>query len=188
MPNITFETLEAFVAPIEINWTYDGKYILDGTMYLGGGRTHRPRLPLVEAFYMLTHEIAHLLEIDDSRALDPFGWGLQHGTYFETGSRVGFHTYQTDAHLQRELRVYAIQSKFHEYFDMAFDIKRAVHVLRDYVDGFGNLSGGSDEERVTIAVAKIESLRQQPEYSFPVLMAEFERKKELVKESCKNYH
>jgi hypothetical protein len=183
----TIEAIEKFLAPIKVDWRYDGKYILDNEMYLGGGIAGWSRPP-EEACYLAIHELSHLVEIDDSRALDPDGWGLKGGTYESTDPFTGrdYYEYRTDAHIQRELRVYAIQSQFSQYFGIPFDIEKAVLVLQRVVWGFEKLPGQSNSEKILWAISKVEELRQQPNYSLAAVIAEFERKKELFRISTQS--
>jgi hypothetical protein len=65
----------------------------------------------------LLHETAHLIEIDDERVLEP-GWGLKYGTWIEFPGHKdgGWYEALTPQHIEREIRVCAIQWMLVQHF------------------------------------------------------------------------
>jgi hypothetical protein len=180
MSIITLKEIETFIAPIKIDLEREGKYILENAMYFGGGVRKISRdWSIEEIFYRVMHELGHFIEIDDARALCHTGWNFQYGTYTGSDHRNDYYSFFTDTHLQREIRVYAIQSQLSQHLGMNFDTEESILLLRDVLSGFRLLPGNSEDEKVLLAIAKVETLRQQPEYGIAALMTEFERKKEL---------
>lgn len=80
----------------------------------------------------ILHEMAHMVEIDDARCLDP-GWGLTlppvevcGRTYFEAS---------TFSPCAREIRVFGIQRVLSEYLRVDFDEYSSAKLVIDFVDG-----------------------------------------------------
>lgn len=80
----------------------------------------------------LVHEMAHFLEIDEDRCLQP-GWGLRVPQREICGQL--FYEPQTFSLCARELRVMAIQRVLHQQFGMVFDEHYWAKLIVDFIDG-----------------------------------------------------
>jgi hypothetical protein len=201
--------VEKFIDPICIHWVYEGKYILEDKMYFGGCFLEAHQLESSDetnihgmlqellvlfnkddvslvvdrALWAVLHELSHFIEIDDARALSQKDWGLKHGTVLGKCNYSGntFQSHFTDTAIQRELRVLAIQFQLSQHLEVPVEIEKSVFLLKDFLStSFCYLPGNGETEKIAWAIAKVKELIQQPEYSLSQLIAEINRKKELL--------
>lgn len=99
--------------------------LVERNYLLFGGRAvsyHEPEM------FNVIHEMAHLIEIDDARAITP-GWGLQAGTWKEIPGLWSGREAQTAQCIEREVRVMAIQAVITEHLGFAVDYHEMAKLL-----------------------------------------------------------
>ena len=120
--------------------TNEGQKVMDNNLVLG--TKSGPKHHCIEA---LIHEMAHLIEIDDERALKN-GWGFSYGKPQEVLGRI-YHEPQTYQATMREVKATVIQSKIYAVIGLNYDIKNLLSPLK-FMDDFFLVPGEKEEERL----------------------------------------
>lgn len=109
---------------LEPSLDVEGQRVRDGKI-LFGLRSG----PVRHSLSALLHEMAHFIEIDESRMLED-GWGLIAPEEWLPGHPYPICEPVTDRMLEREIRVVAIQSYLHEFSGVEDDVLDTLAALR----------------------------------------------------------
>lgn len=148
----------------------EGQAVRESTLILGTSIG-----PEYGSLWGLAHEMAHLIEIDDKRALRP-RWGFYYGP--ETQAFNGsFNTPTNFKASLREARTMAVQGKIHEMVGLDFELKKDMSALKLMHD-FHLVPGKNEEERFEYLYQY--SLEYFNTLSHNFILKEWERKNLLI--------
>jgi len=161
----------------------EGQRVRDGIVYLG------LRCGPAYCWDALVHEIAHFIEIDEAR-MDRDAWGFR-WPYDEEGRPINF---TTSAHIERELRVFAISLHLFEYAGFNIDpedLTSSLHWM-DYWSVYGEVDKIQIPEGEKMPSFKVFDRKMQiwgarkvreyyKNYDIDSLLAEWKRRNEVLK-------
>lgn len=157
--------LRQLVAPLIIEEQMVGSDFVDGHMVIGCRAG--PSIDLHNAM----HEISHFIEIDRAR-MTTTNWGLKmpwvECSLIREGGYVEF---TKDQHIQREIRVWAIQTSLSNHRGLKVTpsdlASSAIYLPQDY------MICSDPSQRIHRVTHLIEELLDKPEYGPEALLAEF---------------
>lgn len=111
--------LELIQPEVNIQWNNNENYYSNHSLFIGGSIGYMNGFLFEPDLDNALHELAHCIELPSKR-ITINGWGFKYGKLYNKGTPYECYEPQTPQHIEREIRVWAIQYRLYEYLHLTF--------------------------------------------------------------------